>query len=272
MEELIIVKQIPIIEENLKKISEEIDKKVEIAESLICTEDTVKEVKKTRTEISKQFKELESQRKQVKEKVMKPYNEFEDIYKKYISDKFKSADTTLKIKIDTVENELKENIKELCIFFFNEYSVSKGVEFLDFEKMNMNITLGLTTDKGQLTKKAKDEIATFIDKVFDEVALINTQEYSNEILIEYKKDLNVARAIKDVKDRYIQLQQIEEQKQAKKVQEMTDEAMLEKIESLTAPKVEEQEELCEMTFTVKGTLTKLKELKQYLIREGFINE
>ena len=63
MEELIIVKQLPIIEENLKKLSEEIDLKVNNATNLICSEETVKEVKKVRAELSNKFKELETQRK-----------------------------------------------------------------------------------------------------------------------------------------------------------------------------------------------------------------
>ena len=36
MNELIIIKQLPIIEENLKSLSEDIDKKVENAKSLVC--------------------------------------------------------------------------------------------------------------------------------------------------------------------------------------------------------------------------------------------
>ena len=44
-EGLIVIKQLPQIEEHLKDLSTEIDKKVKDAKSLICTEETVKTVK-----------------------------------------------------------------------------------------------------------------------------------------------------------------------------------------------------------------------------------
>ena len=63
--ELIVVKQLPIIQERLKELSTEIDKKVENAKSLICTEENVKEVKQVRADLNKDFKDLEMQRKLV---------------------------------------------------------------------------------------------------------------------------------------------------------------------------------------------------------------
>ena len=106
--ELIVVKQLPIIQERLKELSTEIDKKVENAKSLICTEETVKEVKQVRADMNKEFKDLEVQRKLVKEQVLAPYMQFEDIYKQYVSDKYKNADIELKNKVDSIENELKK--------------------------------------------------------------------------------------------------------------------------------------------------------------------
>ena len=85
MQDLIIVKQLPQIEEHLKELSTEIDKKVENAKSLICTEENVKTIKQVRADLNKEFKEVEQQRKTVKEQVLKPYNDFETIYKQYIS-------------------------------------------------------------------------------------------------------------------------------------------------------------------------------------------
>ena len=47
---------------------------------------------------SKEFKDVEQQRKAVKEQVLAPYMQFEEVYKQYISDKYKSADIDLKNK------------------------------------------------------------------------------------------------------------------------------------------------------------------------------
>ena len=107
MQDLIVVKQLPQIEEHLKELSIDIDKKVENAKSLVCTEENVKTIKQVRADLNKEFKEVEQQRKMVKEQILAPYMQFEEIYKTYISDKYKSADNDLKTKISLTENELK---------------------------------------------------------------------------------------------------------------------------------------------------------------------
>ena len=80
MNELIIVKQLPVIEEHLLALKAEIEEKTARAMNLVCTEDTVKEIKGVRSDLNKEFAELETQRKFVKEQVMKPYEAFESIY------------------------------------------------------------------------------------------------------------------------------------------------------------------------------------------------
>ena len=110
-QELIVVKQLPIIQEQLKQLSEEIDEKVANAKSLVCTEETVKEVKQVRADLNKEFKDLENQRKLVKEQVLEPYMQFEEVYKQYVSDKYKEADIELKNKVESVENELKSKTR-----------------------------------------------------------------------------------------------------------------------------------------------------------------
>lgn len=77
-QELITVKQLPVIEERLQSISEEVQAQTAAALALAVTEDTVKQVKKERAELSKSFKALEEQRKAVKAAVMAP---FRPIYK-----------------------------------------------------------------------------------------------------------------------------------------------------------------------------------------------
>lgn len=68
MSDLIVIKQLPIIQEQLKQLSEDIDKKVENAKGLVCTEENKQAIKQIRTTMNKEFEELENQRKKVKEK------------------------------------------------------------------------------------------------------------------------------------------------------------------------------------------------------------
>ena len=52
----------------------------------------MKAIKQIRADLNKEFKEVEQQRKTVKEKILEPYMQFEGVYKTYISDKYKEAD------------------------------------------------------------------------------------------------------------------------------------------------------------------------------------
>ena len=71
MSELIQVKQLPVIEEQLRSMKEQVEARTSEAMSLVCTEETVTAVKKARAELNSQFAELEEQRKAVKKAVDK---------------------------------------------------------------------------------------------------------------------------------------------------------------------------------------------------------
>lgn len=276
--ELIIVKQLPQIEEHLKDLSTEIDRKVENAKSLVCTEESIKTIKQIRADLNKEFKELETQRKNVKEQILAPYIQFEEVYKTYISEKYKSADVDLKQKIDTTENELKKQKEQEIKDYFEEYKTANNIDFVTYEQTKINVTL--TASKKSLKEQAKK----FIDEIVDDLKLVETQDCKEEILVEYKQTLNISRAIQDVANRHklleeekrkqeeLKSKQLEEaQRQAEisiKEQEIATKEALDNF-VIEAPKVEEQEEVLTLKFTVKGTRTKLKELKKFLEDGGY---
>ena len=265
--ELIIVKQLPIIEERLKGLSIEIDEKVKYAKSLVVSDETVKDVKKVRAELSKEFKELENKRKMVKEKVLTPYQAFEEVYKTCVSDKYKQADADLKNKIDEVETEQKRLKEEEILSYFNEYALSNNVEWLKnyYQMANINITLSASI------KSLKEQVKTFIDKVIDDLKLIDTQEHKAKILVEYKKTLNVSNAITTVTDRIKkeeeEIQKLEELAKRKEV-EATVVEKVEEAATIEAPTEEKQEKIYNMTFKVYGTMEQLKEIKNYMEKVG----
>ena len=243
------IKQEAIIEEQLKTISDEIQKRVDYAEKLVCTIDTIKDIKKQRTILRNQFNDLETQRKQVKAEFQAPYLRFEKVYKELISDKYKNADVQLKRKIDNVESELKlqkeNNIRE----YFNEYCESEGIDFVKFEQIGLNINLSTTE------KSLREQAKSFIDKVKSDIELIQHEDNFAEIMIEYTKHLNVSRAIIEVKERHKKLSEIVNSAD-KNVQNDTNE---QQKETLKAP-----EQIYTMNFKVSGTKQQLVKLKQYL--------
>lgn len=249
MDTLMKIKQEAIIEEQLKLISDDIQKRVDYAEKLVCTVDTIKNIKKQRAILRNQFNDLETQRKQVKAEFQAPYLRFEKVYKELISDKYKNADIKLKRKIDIVESELKlqkeNNIRE----YFNEYCESEGIDFIKFEQIGLNINLSATE------KSLREQIKAFVDKVKNDIELIQHEDNFAEIMIEYTKHLNVSRAIIEVKERHKRLSEIVNGAN-KNVQNDTNE---QQKETLKAP-----EQIYTMNFKVSGTKQQLVKLKQYL--------
>lgn len=283
MQDLIIIKQLPQIEEHLKELSIEVEQKVENAKSLICTEENVKTIKEVRADLNKEFKEVEKQRKTVKEQVLAPYMQFEEVYKQYISDKYRSADNDLKQKINLVEKELKEHKEQEIRDYFEEYKTANNIGFITYGQARINVTLSASM------KSLKEQAKTFVDKIVDDLKLIETQEHKAEILVEYKQSLNVSNSITTVTNRFkaieeekkrheeLKQKQLEEARriaeQNIKMQEEETKRALDNFvvpEVLQAPVIEEkQEEILTLKFAVRGTRKKLKELKQFLESGGY---
>lgn len=266
MNELIIVKQLPVIEEHLLALKAEIEEKTARAMKLVCTEDTVKEIKGVRSDLNKEFTELETQRKFVKEQVMKPYEAFESIYKDCVSNIYKKADIDLKSKIDEVEEGLKKEKSEKVVEYFNEYLQSKGIDFVTFE------SAGIKVGMSDSLKSLKDQAKKFIDKICEDIELIKTQQYADEIMVEYEKSLNVSQAVTTVTSRKKALEARKEQEAARveaqqKVEEQVKE--IDKIVELSAPVAKPiEEKQYKAIFEVTGTLGQLKSLKAYMENDG----
>jgi hypothetical protein len=273
IKDLIEVKQLPVIEEQLRSVSTVIDERVKNATSLVCTEESVKTIKEIRAELNKDYKEFESKRKLVKEQVLKPYNDFENVYKECISDKFRNADVILKGKIYNVENELKSKKEKEIKEYFEEYKTANNIGFITYGQARINVTLSASM------KSLKEQAKQFIDKIVDDLKLIETQEHKTEILVEYKQTLNVSQAITSVTNRFKAIEE-EKKRQEQKVvhiemnenHEITQKSY-EQLENafnkpLEQPK-EENEEILTLKFTVRGTRTKLRELKQFLESGGY---
>lgn len=77
--ELIKVEQLPIITQQLQRISEQAQAEVGAVLAMDVTEDTVKTIKKERARLNGLFKDLEDRRKTAKAAILKPYDEFEGI-------------------------------------------------------------------------------------------------------------------------------------------------------------------------------------------------
>ena len=283
MNEIAVVEQLPIITERIKEIGEQLDKRLSNLDldNLVCNDETKKDIKNLRADLSKELKEFESQRKEIKGKIMEPYDNFNKIYEEEIKKRYQEADYILKTKIDEVESEIKHNTEVKMKDFFEEYRTFKNInaDYLDFYELDIKIDLSSLTKSGELTKKVKDEIKSKVDQIANDLNSISTMQYSDEILVEYLKTKNLSIAIKEVNDRHLALDTMKRiEESAKETVELEEQAIQKVDEVLQAPTEkqisiddfeENESEVLETSFKVRGTLKQLQGLKEFLEKEGY---
>lgn len=277
--ELIEVTQLPIIKEQLFSIKEQFEQEAQDARALACTEETLKDVRERRARITKVFNVLEEKRKQAKKAILAPYEAFEEIYKACVTDIYKPCDKELADKIHEVEDSLKHQKRDYALDYFDECCRNANIDFLTIDRVGLSI--GLSTSK----KAIRDKISEFVAKVSEELVLIDTQENSAEILVEYKQSLNAAQAIMLVTHRHRAMAVEQARLEAKRVRDEERAAAVEKVEEAAAEMqaptaetipeteptmpVESPEEEYELSFTVRGTMAQLKALKAFLNDNGY---
>lgn len=291
-EELITLKQAPIIVyEKIKAVGQQIEAKIAELnlDNQLVTEDTLKSAKNTRTMLRKELAVFEEQRKFIKEQVNVPYKAFEKAYKEHIEVHYDKADSTLKSKIDEVQNRLLDDKRGRIKEYFTELCHQQGIDFLIFERLPLNITLSASD------KSLKEQVAGFVGEVSKSLEFIESltdpDEYKAEILADYKQTLDVMRSINNAKyrkqQREAELARIEAQRVAAEQARLAAEARARETAPLQAPAQvnevqlttpvqpesaqeatqatkEDENEVVQSTFTVTGTRAQLRTLRQFL--------
>lgn len=195
--EVIKLEQHPVIKHDLSKLGQMVEDRLAVLnlDNLVATDQTIQSMKKLRTELNKEFKEFEEQRKVVRELVTKPYDDMNKVYKTEIAEKYKAAVDTLKDKITEFEDTIKKERELELELRFDELCETVGIDFVKYEQANIKVNL---SDSMTSLKK---EVDAFIERLASDVELIDTQAHKAEIMVEYKKSLNVSEAIKMVVER-----------------------------------------------------------------------
>lgn len=287
-ENLITLKQAPIIVyEKIKAVGQQIEAKIAELnlDNQLVTDETLKSAKNTRTTLRKELAVFEEQRKFIKDQVNAPYEAFEKAYKEHIKVHYDKADSTLKAKIDEVQNRLLDDKRGRIKDYFTELCQSQGIDFLIFERLPLNITLS------DSDKKFKEQVANFVGEVSKSLEFIESltdpDEYKAEILADYKQTLDVMIAINNAKyrkqQREAELQRLEAQKARAEQVRLAAEARAKEVaplqapEEVPAPAIQEapappqevpapapQEEILHFTLELIGTRAQLRALRQFL--------
>lgn len=277
---LIVVTQLPVIKDQLLAVKASIDERVKTALSLVCTEETYKDIKKVRSELNKEYAELEQRRKEIKGQILAPYEQFEGVYKECAGDMYAKADRELGAKIKEVEDGLKKQKADDLAAYFAEYRASLNIPE-DFVTLDAaGIKIGLSDSRTSLHKQA----AAFLDMINGDLEVIEKQEHPDEVLTEYKKNYNLSGAIISVDNRHKAIEAERIRREQMKAQQEAAQAAAQAVKqavkeetpaAVAAPvKVEQPAAvaapvLYQTTFTVTATIEELKALKAFLIEGGY---
>lgn len=273
-EHLIVLKQLPVIEEHLQTLSAQVDQRVDAALSMVVDETTYKSVKATRAELNKEFQELEERRKAVKASIMEPYDKFNSVYERFAATKYRRADAVLKERISAVEDGLKAQKVEKLRNYYGECCVALNIPGIPFERVGLNITMSASE------KSLRDEIDRFLQGVSDGLQMIQNREDRDEVLVEFWKILNASQAVNIVEERHLRMaeekaradaraeEQKKEQERVRQVEEKT-RAAVQAAEPVAPASTSEKEQVLCVQFKVTGTLAQLKALKKFLIDGGY---
>lgn len=250
--EVIVLEQLPVIKYDLvKKIGADVQASIDALnlDDMEASESNLSLLKSTRSSLTKEFKTFEEQRMLVKDIIMKPYNDFDALYKEHIVKVFGSADTILKAKVDGVDHGiLTAKIEELKEYF----SFVNLHDFLKFED------LGLKIIKSRTNKSIQEEIDTFIDRVTTDLITIDTLPNKERVEVKYHiyKDLN--RAISETN--------IEVQREAAIAS--VREPVVEVKPRAAEPVQEVDNQQYRASFTVTATKQQIRELKEFMKQKG----
>lgn len=272
---IIIVNQLPVISEQLDKLQEIIQERTQSALQYECTEDNYKQIKSMRSALTRERTELEKRYKEAMETAIAPIQAVQNKFKSCMS-VYKDTDAQLKTKINSVENSIKDIKKQEVVEYFNEYVASKNIDFLTFDKLGINITMSASM------KSLKNAVKDAIDRVSCDLKMIETQEDKEAILVEYKKSLNVSEAVQVVKARMQAIQEEKEREIERKRAEIQKEVASQKVDEqiekpLTPPEVikpveteikPQEEKIFAVQFKAYGTRQQLKQLKEFMKKEG----
>lgn len=278
--ELIVVKQLPIIEDRLDEAFIAVQERLNAMSNLVVTEENYKELKKTRADLNKEFGELDSLRKNVKAAIEAPYKKFEGGAYKRLADAYKDAIGKLDGEIKDVEGGLKTQKQKELLAYWEEYRQSLGLDTAIADPRRSGIKVGLTVSMKSLKMQTRE----YLDRIDGDLKMIDTLDNADEVLAEYRVLLNVTEAVRVVADRNKRVEDErirrlaeEESRRAREAAEKAvDEAIKENEVAVTptvsvAPEEQEeaQEKILTTAFKVSGTLTMLKELKAFLVNGGY---
>ena len=189
------IKSVGEIESNMKEVKRYVENLNNYYKNITFTEETMKDAKDEKSKVNKFKSQVADYRKNIIAEYNKPIKAFEDTAKeteKLLAETY----NTINQQVANYENKQKEIKEQEIKEYFEECKIANNIDFITYGQAKIDVTLSASM------KNLKEQAKSFIDKVADDLKLIETQEHKTEILVEYKQTLNVSQAITSVTNRF----------------------------------------------------------------------
>lgn len=258
------IQSLPQITESLKELKGKIEERTAIASQVVVTEENLKEIKKLRAELNREFAAAESDRKTLLKQVSEPIDSFKKTYDEFVAQPYKKADRDLKSKIDTVTAALIDEKSEKLKVYFEEYASEFKVDFVKFENLPIKVT------QSESMISLKNKVNEYVNKTVEDVEAIKhlPEDEQPEVMAEYKKRLNLSVVLAEYHERKRRAEEEKAHLEARREQEKQESIRIERVME-TAPVIvpaepPKDEKVYRTTFRVCGTKSQLLKLREFL--------
>ncbi len=252
------------IEYNHEELKAELKKQVEKYNSIVVTEDTVKESKADKAKLNRLKAVLEDKRKEIKKQCLQPYESFEKNIKELIAlieEPIQAIDSQLK-EIDSKKKE--EKLKEIQKLYQDSIGIFK--DLIPFEKIYNSKWLNSTSKLSDIALEMQ-EIQTTLNNGLQIIEGLNS-EFEQEIKDKFLETLDISKALLEntrLKAFREKQRAIEEQK-TKQVKKFLEEKQQRQAEQKQAEQKQQEVHLQVLDFRVWVTPEQMRLLKEFLIR------
>ena len=258
------IQSLPQITESLKELKGKIEERTAIASQVVVTEENLKEIKKLRAELNREFAAAESDRKTLLKQVSEPIDSFKKTYDEFVSQPYKKADRDLKSKIDTVTAALIDEKSEKLKVYFEEYASEFKVDFVKFENLPIKVT------QSESMISLKNKVNEYVNKTVEDVEAIKhlPEDEQPEVMAEYKKRLNLSVVLAEYHERKRRAEEekkrLEELREQEKQESVRIERVMETAPVIVPAEPPKDEKVYRTTFRVCGTKSQLLKLREFL--------
>ncbi|MCI8411029.1 MAG: DUF1351 domain-containing protein [Clostridia bacterium] len=243
--------------------------------NIVFSEESISIAKDEKAKINKLKTEISTYRKNIENQFNEPLQKFKELEKEtenILSDTY----DVINNQVISYENKLKVEKEKQVKEYFEELKKVSKIDFIRFEQAKINVTLTASM------KSLKEQVNNFIDKISNDLQLIHLQQYKEEILVEYKQNLDASKAIttvlnrKEMLKRELEIKEKQEQQRKELEKNLSNfketENTKNEVEILEAPKEEiievKELEMFSVSFQAKATLENLKLLKKFAKENG----